>query len=110
LLMQNGAYVSTADSDRPHLFVEATKRAFADHASWLTAAAGNGDPSLALLSRGHLQSLMQGYNPGSASAADALGAAAGDEDPGSSGFVVADRHGLTIPCEVTMNRRFGHRR
>jgi gamma-glutamyltranspeptidase/glutathione hydrolase len=108
LLMQNGAYVSTADSDRPHLFVEATKRAYADHAGWL-ATAGNGDQPPALLSPGHLQSLMQGYNPGSASAAGALGPAS-NEDPGSSGFVVADRDGLTIACEFTMNRLFGDRR
>lgn len=109
LLMQNGAYVATADADRPHLFVEATKRAFADHATWL-ASAGNGEQPLALLSPGHLQSLMQGYNPASASAADTLGAAGSGEDPGSSGFVVADRDGLTVACEVTMNRLFGDRR
>ncbi len=110
LLMQNGAYVSTAESDRPHLLVEATKRAFADHANWLRAG-GSEQPS-ALLSPGHLQSLMQDYNPGAASAAAALGAARASqgEDPGSSGFVVADRDGLAIACEVTMNRLFGDRR
>jgi gamma-glutamyltranspeptidase/glutathione hydrolase len=110
LLMQNGAYVSTAESDRPHLLVEGTKRVFADHANWLQAAGG--ESAQALLSPGHLQSLMQDYNPGAASADAALGAAAASqgEDPGSSGFVVADRDGLVIACEVTMNRLFGDRR
>src|SRR5262249_54439399 len=44
--------------------------------------------------------------------ADALGAAATgqNEDPGSSGFIVADNEGLTVACEVTMNRLFGDRR
>ena len=45
LLLQGGVYVSAAESDRPHLFVEATKRAFADHASWLQAAGGDGAPA-----------------------------------------------------------------
>ena len=112
LLMQGGAYVSTAESDRPHLFVEATKRAFTDHASASQAVGGADSQPLALLSPGHLQSLMQGYNPASASAADALGATAASqgEDPGSTGFIVADRDGLAIACEVTMNRLFGDRR
>jgi gamma-glutamyltranspeptidase/glutathione hydrolase len=112
LLLQGGAYVATAESDRPHLFVEATKRAFADHAGWLQAAGSNGEQALELLSPGHLQSLMQDYNPGSASAVDALAvpAASQGEDPGSSGFVVADRDGLAVACEVTMNRLFGDRR
>jgi gamma-glutamyltranspeptidase/glutathione hydrolase len=111
LLLQNGAYVSAPESDRPHLFVEATKRAFADHASWLQSADSNGEQARALLSPGHLQSLMQTYNPAAASAADARGAAAGqDEDSGSTGFVVVDRDGLAIACEVTMNRLFGDRR
>jgi hypothetical protein len=110
LLMQNGAYVSTAESDRPHLLVEATKRVSADHANWLQAAGS--ESAQALLSPGHLQSLMQDYNPGAASAAATLGAAAASqgEDPGSSGFVVADRDGLVIACEMTMNRLFGDRR
>jgi gamma-glutamyltranspeptidase / glutathione hydrolase len=109
LLMQNGAYVSTPESDRPHLFVEASKRAFADHASWLQAG---GSKPLALLSPGHLQSLMQGYNAGAASPADALAAASASqgEDSGASGIIVADRDGLAIACEVTMNRLFGNRR
>lgn len=112
LLLQGGAYAAAADSDRPHLLVEATKRAFADHASWLQAAGSGGAPPLALLAPGHLQALMQDYNPGSASAIDALaaGAASEGEDPGSSGFVVADRDGLAVACEVTMNRLFGVRR
>ncbi len=112
LLMQNGAYASTGESDRPHLLVEATKRAVADHATWLQAAGSDSEQPQALLSPGHLQSLMQGYDPGAASAADALGSASAGqgEDPGASGFIVADRDGLTIACEVTMNRLFGDRR
>jgi len=111
-LLLHGAYAATADSDRPHLFVEATKRAFADHAGWLQAPGSNDEQALEMLSPGHLQSLMQGYKPGSASAVDALAAPAASqgEDPGSSGFVVADRDGLAVACEVTMNRLFGDRR
>jgi gamma-glutamyltranspeptidase / glutathione hydrolase len=111
LLLQGGAYAAAADSDRPHLLVEAAKRAFADHAAW-SQAGGDGASAAALLSPGHLQSLMQGYNPGAASAIDAPAAAAASEgeDPGSSGFVVADRDGLAVACEVTMNRLFGVRR
>lgn len=110
MLMQNGAYVSTSESDRPHLFVEAIKRVVADRANWLQA--GGNEEAPAVLSPGHLQSLMQGYNPGAASAADTLGigTASHDENPGSSGFIVADRDGLAIACEVTMNRLFGDRR
>lgn len=111
LLLQNGAYGSAPESDRPHLLVEATKRAFADHASWLQSADSNGEQARTLLSPGHLQSLMQNYNPAAASAADAPGVAAGqDEDSGSTGFVVADSDGLAIACEMTMNRLFGDRR
>ena len=110
LLLQGGVYAAAADPERPHLLVEATKRAFADHGSW--SQAGGGAAAAALLVPGHLQSLMQGYNPGAASAIDAPAAAAASEgeDPGSSGFVVADRDGLAVACEVTMNRLFGVRR
>jgi gamma-glutamyltranspeptidase/glutathione hydrolase len=112
LLTLNGAYVSTGESDRPHLLVEATKRAVADHATWLQAAGSDSGQPLALLSPAHLQSVMQGYSPGAASVADALGSASASqgEDTGASGFVVADRDGLAIACEVTMNRLFGDRR
>jgi gamma-glutamyltranspeptidase/glutathione hydrolase len=111
LLLQGGAYAAAADSDRPHLLVEAVKRAFADRAAWSQAGAVDGASAAALLSPGHLQSLMQGYNPGAASAVDVAAAAASEgEDPGSSGFVVADRDGLAVACEVTMNRLFGVRR
>jgi gamma-glutamyltranspeptidase/glutathione hydrolase len=109
LLMQNGVYVSAPESERPHLLVEATKRTLADHASWSQTAGNNGEGAAALLSAGHLQSLMQTYSAGAASPADAAAADQG-EDPGSSGFVVADRDGLVVACEVTMNRLFGDRR
>src|SRR5262249_2667426 len=46
LLLRGESYVATAESDRPHLFVEATKHTFADHAGWLQASGGNGEQAL----------------------------------------------------------------
>lgn len=108
LLLNGGAYASAGESERPHLFIEATKRVFMDRAQWLEADDG-ASVRLKQLAPSYLQRLMQNYDPTAVTPIEALGVASAgqDADDGASGFIVADSDGLVIACENTMNRRFG---
>ncbi|HTO85280.1 MAG TPA: gamma-glutamyltransferase [Methylomirabilota bacterium] len=99
LLSAGGSYAGAGDADRPQLFVAAAKRAFLDRARWVQPDGMSSTPTADLLSAAHLQAMDEGQPPG--------GPAGVDENPWASGFVVADQYGMTVACEVTMNRLFG---
>ena len=107
LLSAGQDYAATAEAERPHLFVEAARRAFGERARWQQADGMSSEPPADLLSAAHVQSLMQDYKPQSATPAQSAGAASAGENPWASGFVVADQDGMTVACEVTLNRLFG---
>ncbi len=91
-----------AGTDRAHLLVEASKRAQVE-----TARRTDGE-AIARLSPSRLQSLMETYDPASATPISTIGPALGDDaDPGATGFVVVDGDGLAVACDVTLNRPFG---
>jgi gamma-glutamyltranspeptidase/glutathione hydrolase len=95
--------------ERPHLFVEAAMRSFADRAGWLTPEGGvTGDPA-ALASPEHARQLMTGYDPQRATPASALKPPAVErpENPWATSFLVADAKGNAVACNLTMNDLFG---
>jgi gamma-glutamyltranspeptidase/glutathione hydrolase len=109
LLLFSQAYGAVPDSERPHLFAEAAKRVFVERARWLQSDGMSAEMPEDLLSPGHVKALMQGYDPNSATSVEGIDSASAAEglDRATTGFVVADRDGLAVACELTMNRLFG---
>jgi gamma-glutamyltranspeptidase/glutathione hydrolase len=102
-------YESASPDERPHLFVEAAMRAFADRAARLGPAAERQDDSADLLAEDRLARLMADYDAGR-HAAGARPSAPGEivpESPEGAGFAVGDRWGNAVTCSLTMNRLFG---
>jgi gamma-glutamyltranspeptidase / glutathione hydrolase len=101
-LLSAGGYAGAADTERPQLFVAAARRAFAERTRWLQPDGMSSISTADLLSAANLQVMMK--DEGQSSGGSPVGA---DENPWASGFVVADQYGMTVACEVTMNRLFG---
>ncbi len=108
-LTEERDYGGASADERPHLFVEAAMRAFADRASWLTARRGSRVDAAELLANGHLDRLMESYDAGRHTPANSLTPApvVRPEDADGAGFVAGDRWGNAAACSVTMNGLFG---
>jgi gamma-glutamyltranspeptidase/glutathione hydrolase len=90
-------------AERPHLLVEAAKRAYRERASWLGGGSTDDVFSVAAARR-----LMSGYQAGRASSARDFGTATPPPDnPATTGFVVVDGEGMAVACTFTMYRLFG---
>ncbi|MFO1058800.1 MAG: gamma-glutamyltransferase [Dongiaceae bacterium] len=102
-------YRGTAAAERPHLFVEAAKRAFADRAGWMQPDGTVTRPPAELVSDQHGAQLMVGYEPNRATPAASLVPPPVErpENPWAASFLVADGKGSAIVCNVTMNDLFG---
>jgi gamma-glutamyltranspeptidase/glutathione hydrolase len=102
-------YRATAAGERPHLFVEAAKRAFADRAGWLQPDGSVSRPPAELVSPDHGRQLMAGYSPDRATPAASLSPPPVErpENPWATSFLVADGKGSAIACNLTMNDLFG---
>jgi len=109
LLTEVRDYDSAPPDERPHLFVEAAMRAFADRASWLAPGGQSREPAPDLLAEDRLARLMADYNAGRHTAAFRLSPApeSRPEDPDGAGFAVGDRWGNAVACSLTMNGLFG---
>jgi gamma-glutamyltranspeptidase/glutathione hydrolase len=103
LLTGSHNYAATPEGERPHLFVEASKSVFLDRGAWLQAGASPADQ----LSAEHVAGLMSDYRPDAASGPAAGPTVSPDENPWATGFVVADKEGLVVACEMTLNDLFG---
>jgi len=94
--------------ERPHLIVEASKRAFIDRARWMQPAGDSTEDAQMLVGEDHARSLMQSYDPNRATPAASIGAMQrSPENPWATGFVTADGDGNAVACAVTMNNLFG---
>lgn len=102
-------YRATGAGERPHLFVEAAKRAFADRAGWMQADGTVTRPPAELVSAEHAKQLMAGYDPERATPAASLNPPPVErpENPWGTSFLVADGKGSAIACNLTMNDLFG---
>jgi gamma-glutamyltranspeptidase/glutathione hydrolase len=109
LLTEVRDYDSASAEERPHLFVEAAMRAFADRASWLAPYGESRQPAATLLEGDRLDGLMASYRAASRTSASQLSPPPipRPEDPDGAGFAVADRWGNAVACSLTMNRLFG---
>ena len=113
LLTRDDAYDNSQDAERPHLFVEAALRAFADRGRWMgddgtSLLAAPGD----LISKARLDALMATYRPDRHIPAAQLDPVpiAHQENPAATSFVVLDRQGSAVACALTMNNLFGNGR
>jgi gamma-glutamyltranspeptidase/glutathione hydrolase len=111
-LTRDDDYDDAGDDERPHLFVEAALRAFADRGRWMgddgTSRVGPGD----LTSKTRLDALMANYRPDRHPPAAQLDPAPVPrlENPAATSFVVLDRQGSAVACALTMNNLFGNGR
>ncbi|MDP6787597.1 MAG: gamma-glutamyltransferase [Rhodospirillales bacterium] len=112
LLTRDDGYDDSGDDERPHLFVEAALRAFADRGQWMnddgTSRVVPGD----LISEARLDALMATYRSDRHVPAAQLNPAPVPrlENPAATSFVVLDRHGSAVACALTMNNLFGNGR
>ena len=107
-ILQGRDDAAAGEADRAHLLVEASKRAQVETARLLQGSDGGDGEAIARLSPNRLQSLMEDYDRASATPISTIGPTpAGNDEAGTTGFVVADGDGLAVACEVTLNRPFG---
>jgi gamma-glutamyltranspeptidase/glutathione hydrolase len=102
-------YDSAPSDERPHLFVEAAMRAFADRASWPVPLGEGAEPAADLLAEDRLARLLADYDAARHTPAPWFSARPADrpEVPEGAGFAVGDRWGNAVACSLTMNRLFG---
>ncbi len=109
LLAEVADYEDAEGAERAHLFAEASARAFAQRAGWMSES---GDTRVAperLLEKANLKRVMKGYATGRHTPATQLsprpvGLA---ENPHGASFVVIDRWSNAVACSFTMNGLFG---
>lgn len=91
-----------------HLFAEASRRAFADRASWLGDPEASAIPVARLLDESHLAPLRATIDPQRASRSDAFGPPLA-EPRGSSTthFSIVDAAGNAVANTYTLEERFG---
>jgi gamma-glutamyltranspeptidase/glutathione hydrolase len=109
MLTEGHDYDGVSEAERPHLFAEASKRAFADRTGWMQPDGSSGTDPATLLSSAHVRGLMSSYQPGSATLPEDLDPQprAVPENPWATGFVAVDRRGRAVACNTTMNDIFG---
>ena len=112
MLTRDDDYDDSGDDERPHLFVEAALRAFADRGRWMNADGTSRIAPGDLTSKARLDALMATYRPDRHLAAAQLDPAPVPqlENPAATSFVVLDRHGSAVACALTMNNLFGNGR
>jgi gamma-glutamyltranspeptidase / glutathione hydrolase len=108
-LTEGVSYARAGADERPHLFVEAAMRSFADRAGWLQPDGSIGRKPAELVSPEHARQLMAGYDPNRATPPGALNPPAVErpENPWATSFLVVDAMGNAIACNLTMNDLFG---
>ena len=100
ILLDDDRIFNAPVEERPHLFAEATSRAYLDRRT--TAARP--------LSEFRAHALMTSYRPGEHTPLFAENVPAVDVDSmasGTTGFVTADREGSAVACTLTMGRELG---
>lgn len=109
MLTEGRDWDSASDAEKPHLFVEASKRAFAERTRWLQPDGSSAVDPAELVSVAHVERLMADYDPDRPTPVGSFDPrpAGIPENPWASSFVVTDREGRAVACNVTLNAFFG---
>ena len=111
MLLESERYIEANPEDRPHLFVEAVNRAYADRSKWMQADGNSNITSHELVSKSRISKLMSDYRADShVSAASQITTSVRKfEDASATSFVVMDEDGSAVACAVSMNSLFGNK-
>jgi gamma-glutamyltranspeptidase/glutathione hydrolase len=105
LLHEKNRWINASPEERPHLFVEASIRAFSDRGNWFNAV----NKSVPAFSNKRLEKSMENFNPFEHLPTSKLEPQPLRflQSPVGASFVVIDSSGLTIACVISMNNLFG---
>ncbi len=109
MLVQDDRYADAPDSERAHLLAEVMKRASADRKSWLGQGFDATRPLEEVMDPDRIEALMSDYAPNRATPGNVLDPA-GQRMPeviSGTGFVVVDRTGMAVACNLTLYNPFG---
>ncbi len=109
MLTLDDRYEDAPENERLHLLAEAALRAFADRGRWLQPDGNSAVANEDLASEQRAETLMASYRPDQHVPAGQLTPAPVErlENPSATGFVVIDRDGETVSCNLSMNNHFG---
>jgi gamma-glutamyltranspeptidase/glutathione hydrolase len=108
-MLQRARYASASPEQRAALFVEITRRAYADRSYWTDASDQVREDPRAILAQQHIDQLMAGYAAERATPAGSLPRPPQprqNDAPGAS-LVVVDRFANAVTCAFTTNGFFG---
>jgi len=108
-MLQRNRYDGVSEDQRPALFTEITRRAYADRSYWTDAGDQVREDPRAILNQQRLEQLMAGYTPGRATPSGGLSRPPQprqNDAPGAS-LVVVDRFANAVVCAFTTNGFFG---
>lgn len=109
ILADDDRFADASEEARPHLMVEAALRAFADRGTWLRADGESAVDPAGLTSEDRIGRMAGSIDADRHLAAASLQPAPVErlENPSATSFVVVDRFGQTVACNLTMNNLFG---
>ncbi|HSR71842.1 MAG TPA: gamma-glutamyltransferase [Kiloniellales bacterium] len=103
------SYDGAGSEERPHLFVEAAERAYADRAVWMQPDGTSRVPVADLVADERLERLIADYDSARHKPAESFSPRPPEimTRAYSAGFVAGDRRSNAVACSFTMNRLFG---
>lgn len=109
MLSESDRYANAPPEERPHMLAEAMKRALADRKRWLAEGFLSTEPPQDLVAPEHTEAQFANYNPNAPTDGAQLDPAARQlfEVISGTGFVVVDREGGAVACNLTLFNRFG---
>ncbi len=102
-------FSGAAAGERPHLFAEASLRAFAERVRWMDPDGSSREPLQDLVGDARIEAAMTGYDANRRTPASRFSPLPPQisTQAYSAGFVVGDQWSNAVACSFTMNRLFG---
>lgn len=109
MLTADDRFEDASETIRNHLLAEVAMRAFADRGQWLREDGTSAVSATDLVSPARAERLMASYNEARHTPAAQLDPRPVErlENPSGTSFVVVDREGSVVACDLTMNNLFG---
>lgn len=109
MLTDKDLFADASEAERNHLLAEAAMRAFADRGRWLREDGTSGVPVADLVAPARAAALMASFDKTRHTPAAQLDPPPVErlENPSGTSFIVVDREGSAVSCELTMNNLFG---